>query len=453
MPSWLFILIIFSLIGSFAAYAIISTKKAVAVNEQTWLMKAWKKDSVKSVTSSLISILCGLLIGCFVLLIAGIIPINGASKPFRTIINGMQLIFFGIFNVGREGSTLMYGWNGVNIGDMLFNAMPLILTGLSVALAFNTGLFNIGAPGQYLFGTAATLILALSIPTTTIPAFVVWIIAFVGGILAGALWGCIPGFFKAFLNVNEVITCIMTNWIAANIVTMLFDKNSGPFNHLLDPSGTKNNMFLYKTTHNGVYTPKLGLDKLFPGSQVNGGIIVAIIIAIVVYIILNKTTFGYQLKACGRNKEASKYAGINEKRNIVLSMAISGGLAAAGASLYYLSGHTEFAWETYQTLPAMGFNGISVALLATNNPIGVIFSASFISMLDVNGLQLKNLTTYNEHITSIMTAMIVYFSAFSLLFKQILKGKIKINFKDMFKRKNKNTVEIVDSIAKVKEDK
>lgn len=453
MPGWLLILIIFILIGSFSAYAILSTKKAVAMETQTWLMKVWKKESVKSITSSLISIICGLLIGCFILLIAGIIPINGVAKPFRTILNGMQLIFFGIFNVGKEGTTLIYGWNGANIGNMLFNAMPLILTGLSVAVAFNTGLFNIGAPGQYLLGTAVTLILALSIPTSVVPSFLVWIIAFVGGILAGALWGCVPGIFKAFLNVNEVITCIMLNWIAANFVTILFDKTRGPFNHLLDPSGSKNNAYLYKTTFNNVATPKLGLDKLFPGSQVNSGIIIAIIIAIIVFIVLNKTTFGYQLKACGRNKEASKYAGINEKRNIILSMAISGGLAAAGAGLYYLSGNTEFAWETYQSLPAIGFNGISAALLATNNPVGVIFSASFLSMLDVNGMQLKNMTTYNEHITSIMTAMIVYFSAFSLLFKQILRGKIKINFKDIFRRGHKQTIEnvVVTEEVKVKE--
>ena len=133
------------------------------------------------------------------------------------------------------------------------------------------------------------------------------------------------------------------------------------------------------------------------------------------------------------NKNAAKYAGINEKSCTVISMSIAGGLAGAGAALYYLSGNTEFAWEVYQTLPAVGFNGIPVALLACNNPIGVIFSATFISLLDVNGMQLKYMTPYNEYITSIITAVIVYFSAFSLLFKQVLEGKVKINFKNIFK--------------------
>ena len=132
--------------------------------------------------------------------------------------------------------------------------------------------------------------------------------------------------------------------------------------------------YIYKTSFNGVETAKLGLDKLFPNSQVNGGILIAIGIAILIYILMNKTTLGYELKACGANRHAARYAGIADKRNIVLSMAIAGALSGAAASLYYLSGNTEFFWSTYQTLPATGFNGIPVALLAVSNPIGVILS-------------------------------------------------------------------------------
>ena len=243
----------------------------------------------------------------------------------------------------------------------------------------------------------------------------------------------------------------MMNWIAANVVTMLFDKSTGPFKHLLDPSGTKNLAYVYTTTQNNVFTPKLGLDKIFKGSQVNGGILIAILIAVVVYIIINKTTFGYKLKACGSNKFAAKYSGISEKKNIIISMAIAGALAGAGAALYYLSGNTEFQWETYQKLPAVGFNGIPVALLACNNPIGVIFSAMFISLLDVNGMVLKYMTPYNEYITNIITAVIVYFSAFSLLFKQILNGTIKINLKNIFSRNKEKTVEevIIENVEQV----
>ena len=453
MVSWLWLLIFGSLIAGFVVYAVLSSKKAIALGETTWLMNLWKKDSVKSIASSIISIICGLIIGCIILIIITLFPTKGTILSFGTAVDGIQLIFAGIFNVGKNASgDLIFGFNSVNFGDMLFRATPLILTGASVAVAFKTGLFNIGAPGQYLVSTAVTLIIALSIPSSVMPPAAIWTLAFLGGILIGALWGAVPGLFKAFLNVNEVITCIMMNWIAANVVTMLFDKTTGPFKFLLDPSGTKNLAYVFKTTHNNVATSKMGLDFIFKGSQVNGGIIIAIVLAIIVYIVLNKTTFGYKLKACGSNKHAAKYAGINEKTSIIYSMAIAGGLAGAGAALYYLSGNTEFAWETYQSLPGVGFNGIPVALLACNNPLGVIFSASFISLLDVNGMQLKYMTPYNEYITSIITAIIVYFSAFSLLFKQVLSGKIKINLKAIFSRKNEKTVETVEIKEKTKEE-
>ncbi len=444
MPGWLWFLLQFVIIASIFAYFIIAGKKAKKENKTTWFMKTWKKDSVKAITSSVMSIILGLVIGCLILVIMAIIPSKTSSLSLKTALDGIQLVFSGVFNTGRGASGLTFGFNGVNFGDMLFRATPLILTGLSVAVAFKTGLFNIGAPGQYLASTAVTLILALSIPTSVVPPMFVWLIAFLGGILAGAIWGAVPGLFKSFLNVNEVITCIMMNWIGANVVTILFDKESGPFKFLLDPSGTKNLAYVFKTTHNNVATSKFGLDLIFKGSQVNGGIIIAIIIAILIFIILDKTTFGYKLKACGSNKNAAKYAGINDKVATIISMAIAGGLAGAGAALYYLSGNTEFAWETYQSLPAVGFNGIPVALLACNNPLGVIFSASFISLLDVNGMQLKYMTPYNEYITSIISAFIVYFSAFSLLFRQVLDGSIKINLKSIFSKKSSATVEIVN---------
>ena len=241
-----------------------------------------------------------------------------------------------------------------------------------------------------------------------------------GGMLAGALWGCIPGLVKAFLNINEVLACIMTNWVAANLVTWMFDISN--FKNTVE--NTKSG-YIYKTSFNGVATPKLGLDKLFPGSQVNAGILVAILLAIAMYILMTKTTLGYELQACGANRHAARYAGIKDKRNIVLSMAIAGALAGAGAALYYLSGNTEFYWSTYQSLPAVGFNGIPVALLALNNPIAVIFAGVFMAMLKIVGQQLTNLTAYNEYITDVIIAVIVYLSAFSLVIRMMLSGRKK----------------------------
>ena len=382
------------------------------------LSSLYAKDGTKKLISSLISILVGLLVGGIVVAIVGAFnsKISGAG-----IWDGIRLIFAGILNTGRDAAgSLTWGFNAQNIGNMLFRATPLIMTGLSVAIAFKTGLFNIGAPGQYLAGVCATLFIALSIPSTAVPAWIIWILAFLGGVLAGAVWGAIPGLLKALLNINEVIACIMTNWIAANLVTWFFDGS----NLKNVAEGTKTG-YIYKTSFNGVETSKMGLDKLFPGSQVNGGILIAIAAAVLVYILINKTTFGYQLKACGANRHAARYAGIQDKRNIVLSMAIAGGLAGMGGTLYYLAGNTEFFWSTYQSLPGEGFNGIAVALLAVNHPIGVIFSGIFMSLLDIAGLQITNLTAYNEYITDIIIAVIIYLAAFSLVIKLWLAGRKK----------------------------
>lgn len=378
----------------------------------------YAKDSAQKVVASLLSILIGLVVGSLVILIVGL---TSKSISTKGAWEGIRLIFAGIFSTGRDVSgALSWGFNPTSVGNMLFRATPLIMTGLSIAVAYKTGLFNIGAPGQYLMGTMVSLMLALSLPTETMGAFLVWLIAFLGGMLAGALWGAIPGLLKAFLNINEVLACIMTNWVAANLVTWLFDISK--FKNMVE--GTKSG-YIYKTTYNGVATAKLGLDKLFPGSQVNAGILVAVLFAIVMYILINKTTLGYQLKACGSNRHAARYAGIKDKRNIVLSMAIAGSMAGGGAALYYLSGNTEFFWSTYQSLPATGFNGIPVALLAVNNPIAVIFTAIFMSMLDIIGLQLTNLTAYNEYITDVIIAAIVYLSAFALVIRMMIAPKKK----------------------------
>ena len=406
----------------------------------TWIARTWQKNGTRSVVATIISILIGLLAGSILVLIVGLtspeIGIKGAGE-------GISLVTGGIFSTGVRDSAgnIIFGFNPQVIGNTLFRAIPLILCGLSVALAYKTGLFNIGASGQYLAGTCATLFVALSIPYGVMPQWLIWILAFLAGVLAGALWGAIPGLLKAYLNINEVLACIMTNWIAANLVTWLFDIS----NLKNVTEGTKTG-YIYKTTYSmvnidgvvsyqerfpwmkddeflGVATPKLGLNKIFPGSQVNAGILIAILIAVIVYIVLAKTTFGYELKACGSNRHAARYAGIRDKRSIVLSMALAGALAGAAASLYYLSGNPELYWSVYQKLPAEGFNGIAVAMLASCNPIACIFTGLFMAAIDQHGQQLLNLTAYNEYITDVIIAVIVYLSAFSLLIKTWLSGK------------------------------
>ena len=416
----------------------------------------WRKAGTRSVLASLVAILIGMLAGGVIIAVVGMTSGNLGAK---SVWEGIRLVVGGLFATGRDtAGNLTFGFNPASFGNMLFRAAPLIMTGLSVALGNKAGLFNIGAPGQYLAGTAASLYTALSLPSNVLPTWLIWITAFLTGMLAGALWGAIPGLLKAFLNINEVLACIMTNWIAANLVTWLFD--IGNLKNVLE--GTKSS-YIYKTstvlndvivskavngetvrvaatvgealpegaeyvaTRGGVSTAKMGLDSLFSGSQVNAGILVAILLAVIVYVLLSKTTMGYQIKACGANRYAARYAGIQDKRNIVLTMAMAGALAAAGAALYYLSGNTEFYWNTYQSLPSEGFNGIPVALLAINNPVGVVFSAIFMSMLQICGQKLTELTAYNEYITNVIISVIVYLSAFMLVIKSwiisLQKGK------------------------------
>ena len=240
------------------------------------------------------------------------------------------------------------------------------------------------------------------------------------GMVLGMLWGAIPGLFKSLFGVNEVIVCIMTNWIAANAVSWFFSTRTSLIN-----SGHGKSGYLITTAQTGNGTPKLGLDKLFNGSYIDVGIVLAVAVAVLMFIVMNKTTFGYELKACGYNRNASKYAGMNEKRNIILSMAIAGGLAALAGALYYLNPGIEFKFSSaYSKLPDYGFNGIPAALLASNNPVGVIFSGLFLRYLGQGGDNLVS-AGFNRYISDIIIALIIYFAGFSKFIRDLLRAKMK----------------------------
>ena len=375
-------------------------------------MRILRSEATRSIVSSVLCIIGGILVGAIILIL---LAAFSEDIPMSDAFSGLLIILGGPFASGNAGSILF------NLGDMLLETAPLMMTGLSVAIAFKTGLFNIGAPGQYLMGAMSSLLVALSIPTNEHNAFFVWLLALIAGVLSGMLWGAIPGFFKAVFNVNEVIVCIMTNWIAANTVSWIFSITGERYVNIAETK-TK---FIRTTASNGVSTAKFGLDKLFPGSNIDISIFIVILVAVVMYIMINKTTFGYELKACGYNKNAARYAGMNEKRNVILSMAIAGGLAAGGAALWYLNGRNDFLWNTYSSLPSEGFNGIPAALLASNNPIGVIFSSLFLRYVDKGGFNLAGYTAFNEYVSDLIIAVIVYFAGFSKLFRDMLVMKKK----------------------------
>lgn len=379
-----------------------------------------KSDGFKSLLSSIVSILIGLLVGFIAMVIITMVsPNNSIGDAF----GGLKIMFSGPFSSSVTKYVLS------NTGNMIFYAVPLIFTGLSVSIAYKTGLFNIGAPGQYIMGTIGALLVALYIPTTTRAAGIgVWFLAVLVGALLGALWGMIPGLLKAFFNINEVIICIMTNWIAANISSWIFKYTVA----IQSTENTKGG-FLAKVLDN--YTPKMGLDKIFPGSLIDGGIIIAIVVAIVIYIIMNKTTFGYELKACGANKDASRYAGLNEKHNIVVSIMIAGALAGMGAALYYLNPGIEYKYVSqYSALPAYGFNGIASAFLANCNPIGVIFSSLLIRYLNVGGDYLVKVG-FNRYVADVVVAVIIYMAGFTRIIKEAITNLSRRKDKRMLDKK------------------
>lgn len=353
-----------------------------------------KKQGLKNASASLIAILAGLLAGFVILLI---------TKP-ESALQGLVIILKGGFNNGMKG-----------LGQVLYLATPLIMTGLSVGFAFRTGLFNIGAPGQLMVGGAVSVWVGIS--WTFLPGGLHWIVGVLMGMLAGGVWGLVPGFFKARLNVNEVISSIMMNYIGMYGINFLI-RGSAIFD------STKNQT---KNVLPGGVIPKGGLDKVFYNltgkyvdvSSVNAGILIAIALAVVMYILLNKTTFGYELRACGFNKNAARYAGISEKRTIMLSMVLAGALAGTAGALMYLAPASGMHIHVEEVLSAQGFNGIPVALLGLSNPIGIIFSALFVAYISVGGSYLQSLK-FMQEVIDIIIAMVIYFSAFSLLVRDLI---------------------------------
>lgn len=346
-----------------------------------------------SFSSSLLAVIAGLLLGLIILLA------TNAESAF----SAFGLIIKGGFVDGLPG-----------LGKTLYMATPIIMTGLSVGFAFKTGLFNIGASGQFTMGAFAAIY--IGVRWTFLPESIHWIVALIGAAIFGAIWGIIPGLLKAYAKINEVIACIMTNYIGMYLVNMLVVRTV--YDQVKNQS---------KPVAAGANIPKAGLDKVFGTTNINISIFIAILFVIVIYIILNKTTFGYELKACGQNPDASKYAGINAKRNIVLSMAIAGALAGIGGGLLYLAGTGKYL-QVLDVISPEGFSGISVALLGLSNPIGILFAGLFIANITVGGYNLQ-LFNFVPEVIDIIIATIIYCGAFSLLFNSIIKKVIHKNRK------------------------
>ncbi len=355
------------------------------------MKKILKNQAVQSLLASLLCILMGLLIGYIVLLF---INPAGAGEAIITVIKNF-------FYYPSKAAVIKY------FGNTLVKTAPLLMCGLSVLFAYKVGLFNIGAAGQYVVGVAASLYLALALHMP-------WYVCLIAAMVAGALLGAISGLLKSYCNVNEVISCIMLNWISlygTNLLLNNVKETASPYT------------FNLVNVNASALIPSMGLSKLFAGNRyVTIAIPIAVIVAIMVWVILEKTKFGYELRATGNNKNAAKYCGMNEKRNIILTMMISGALAGLGAALLYLTGFEQ--WQCSQSsVPGMGFNGIAAAFLGGLNPIGTIFSSYFIQHI-TNGGAYVDKSMYCAQISDLISSIIIYLCGFVAFFKYFMNSAI-----------------------------
>ncbi len=350
-----------------------------------------KNNAVQSLLASLACIIVGLLIGYIVLLF---INPAGAWDAILTVIKNF-------FYYPSKPAALKY------FGSTLVKTVPLMLCGLSVLFAYKVGLFNIGAAGQYVAGAGAALYLALALNQP-------WYVCIIGAMLAGAMLGAISGALKSYCNVNEVISCIMLNWISLYVVNMILTtvkETTSPYTYTLSSQNP------------AALIPSLGLGKLFSNNPyVTIALPIAIVVSIIIWVLLEKTKFGYELRATGNNKNAAKYCGMNEKRNIILTMVIAGALAGLGAALLFLTGFEQ--WQCSQSsVPTMGFNGIAAAFLGGLNPIGNIFSSYFIQHI-TNGGAYVDKTMYCAQISDLISAIIIYLCGFVAFFKYFINNCI-----------------------------
>ena len=350
-----------------------------------------KRDGVQSLIASLLCVVLGLLIGYIVLLI---INPAGAGEAITTVIKN--------FLTYKKPETQMKYF-----GNTLVRTAPLLMCSLSILFAYKAGLFNIGAAGQYCAGAGMALYAALA-------WHMPWWLCMIMAMLGGALLGVISGLLKSYCNVNEVISGIMLNWITLYVVNILLKNVKEAASPYTMPVAHVNG---------GAIIPSLGLGKLFNNNQyVTLAIPLAILIAVGLHILLEKTRLGYELKATGNNKNAAKYCGMAERRNLILTLAIGGALAGLGAAMLYLTGYEQ--WQCSQSsVPAMGFNGIAAAFLGGLNPIGTILASFFIQHITIGGAYVDK-TMYCAQVSDLISAIIIYLCGFVLFMKYAMNRGI-----------------------------
>ncbi|WP_143315038.1 ABC transporter permease [Clostridium sp. HBUAS56017] len=338
-----------------------------------------KNNSLKSV----LAVILGLIAGALLMVAMGHNPIEGY----------IYLTQGGLMTTERIANTIA-------------TSTPLILTGLSLAFAFRTGLFNIGAPGQMLFGGFCATAVALTFTNLPRPILLLFIV--LSGLIGGALCAALVGLLKAKFNVHEVVGSIMLNWIIYWIVYYVI-----PAYFKADSIETESRQI---TDVASLKTP--WLTQLFNGSFINYGILIAIIAVVLVWFILDKTVLGYQLKAVGFNKFSAEYAGISVNKNIIVSMGIAGALSGLAGVAQYVGNATCIQ---IGVMPDQGFDGIAVALLGGSSPFGVLIAALFFGLLYAGKGFMTTMASIPPEIADTIMATIIYFAATSMIMDKVIR--------------------------------
>ena len=358
----------------------------------------FKRPAVQTLLASILCAVLGIIIGYIILLF-----MNAEHAG-----EGMAAILTNFFKYRIASQTTLMKY----MGSFLVKSVPVILCAEAILFAYKAGLFNIGVAGQYTVGIIASLYTSLALGWN-------WFLCLIAAIVAGAVWGLIAGFFKAYCNVNEVIAGIMLNWIGLYICNIVLGLPACM-------NQSKSETYDIKDVNPSGLLPAFMREFFGKNEYMTIAIPITVIVAIVILVVLNMTTFGYELKATGHNKEAAKYSGMNAKRNIILTLVISGGIAGMAAGLYYLTGIEHF--KIASSVPGMGFNGIAVAFLGGLHPIGAIIAGLFVEYITLGG-QYLNTNYYNPQVADLMISIIIYLCGFVLFFRTILNrpGKVKVN--------------------------
>jgi general nucleoside transport system permease protein len=347
----------------------------------------------------ILAVFTAVVISSILILLAGLDPF----RAFQGLIQGA---------FGTDGA----------LTNTLLKTTPFILSGLSVALAFKGGLFNIGAQGQLVIGTLCAATVGFAVQG--LPPLLHVALAILAGVLGGAAWAFLPGLLKARTGAHEVITTIMLNYISTNLVEWLVsparaNTPPGPLAFCREVGQCASNPNRTPPILESAYLPPIYTPGGRASDYLHLGVIFALVVAILVWVLINKTTFGFELRMIGQNPTAARYAGIKVARMTVITMMLAGALAGLAGAIQVLGVNHDF--QTNQNA-GLGFDSIAVSLLAGNSPLGIIPSAFLFGALDAGTAQMQLASRVPVEIIQVVQALILMFVAAD----QIIRGLYRI---------------------------